>query len=269
MSFFEDSTLKKVLYSFIAVLVIATIVMVSIYIYSDNLELEGEEYSLETKDYEYNNISKEVSSSQDKNISNVKTITSDNNVNSNTNSDTNITNTEKVNNKATNNSKTNTLQNNKQENENTEDLKKQDEKPVAKKELKFKAPVDGDIMRDFAKETLEYSKTLDEWTSHLGIDIRGAKTSIVKAAEDGVIESIKNDPRFGLTITINHQDGFKTVYSNLLTTDFVKEGDTVEKGDTIATIGETASFEILDEPHLHFEMYKDEEPVNPTIYLKE
>lgn len=88
------------------------------------------------------------------------------------------------------------------------------------------------------------------------------------AAETGTVESIKNDPRYGLTITISHEDGFKTIYSNLLTTEFVSEGDTVEKGETIATVGETASFEIADESHLHFEMYKDGEIVNPTIYLK-
>ena len=42
----------------------------------------------------------------------------------------------------------------------------------------------------------------------------------------------------------------------------------VEKGPTIGTVGETSSFEIADEPHLHFEMYKEGEAVNPTIYLK-
>ena len=49
---------------------------------------------------------------------------------------------------------------------------------------------------------------------------------------------------------------------------FVKENETVEKGQTIATVGESSSFEISDDSHLHFEMYKDGELVNPTIYLK-
>ena len=54
----------------------------------------------------------------------------------------------------------------------------------------------------------------------------------------------------------------------MLTTEFVTEKKEVKKGDTIATIGESASFEILDASHLHFEMYKDEASVNPTLYLK-
>ena len=136
-----------------------------------------------------------------------------------------------------------------------------------KEELKFIAPVSGEIIRDFAKDTLIYSETLKEWTTHSGIDIKADKTSIVVASEKGVVESIKNDPRFGLTVIIKHLGGFKTIYSNLLTSEFVSEGE-VEKGQTIGTVGESASFEILDDPHLHFEIYKDGEVLNPTIYMK-
>ena len=135
--------------------------------------------------------------------------------------------------------------------------------------LKFMAPVSGEIIKDFAVDSLVFSNTLMEWTTHNGIDIKADKTSIVKASESGIINSIKNDPRYGLTIIIEHDDGFKTVYSNLLTTEFVKENENVEKGQTIATVGESASFEVADVSHLHFEMYKDGEIVNPTIYLKD
>lgn len=134
--------------------------------------------------------------------------------------------------------------------------------------ITFMAPVNGEIATDFATETLIYSKTLEEWTVHNGIDIKAPKTTVVVASSDGVVESIKNDPRYGLTVTITHRDGFKTVYSNLLTAEFVSQGQTVEKGRTIGTVGETASFEISEEPHLHFEMIKDGVYVNPTLYLK-
>ena len=139
---------------------------------------------------------------------------------------------------------------------------------VQNEELCFQAPVAGEITKDFAMETLVYSNTLDEWCTHSGIDIKADKTSVVMASENGTVESIKNDPRYGLSIIISHSNGFKTVYSNLLTTEFVQEGEKVEKGQTIATVGETASFEVADESHLHFEMYKDGTAVNPTIYFK-
>ncbi len=137
-----------------------------------------------------------------------------------------------------------------------------------KKELSFEKPVEGEISRDYAKDNLIYSETLQEWVTHMGIDIKAEKTTVVKAAEAGTIKSIKNDPRYGLTIVIDHEDGMQTVYSNLLTSEFVVEGEKVEKGQSIGTVGNTATFEIADEAHLHFEILKDSIPVDPNIYLK-
>ena len=148
--------------------------------------------------------------------------------------------------------------------EKAEEAPKEEQKPVS-----FVAPASGEIITDFADESLIYSETLQEWTTHLGIDIKADKTSVVVSSEAGTVKSIKNDPRYGLTITISHNDGFETVYSNLLSSEFVNEGDTVEQGQTIGTVGESASFEIAEVPHLHFEMYKDGKAVNPTNYLSE
>ncbi len=280
MNFFDESTLRKILYTFLAVLIIATLVLFSIYIwYGNKMEIESEEYSLES--LETDDVTKEASSTSDKNIQSANTSVNSSistNVNTNTNSNTNLNNTKntsvsKIESNVNKTENTSVQSNTKPKENNNEtntvvETPKEEVKTESKKQLDFDAPVDGEILKDFANETLVYSKTLEEWTTHLGIDIKGDKTSIVKSAEEGTVESIKTDPRYGLTITITHQDGYKTVYSNLLTTEFVKEGDKVSKGDTIATIGETASFEVLDEPHLHFEMYKDEMAVNPTLYLK-
>jgi len=132
----------------------------------------------------------------------------------------------------------------------------------------FVKPVEGDIIREFAKDKLVYSNTLQEWVTHNGIDIKADKTTVVKSAAAGKISAIKNDPRYGLTVTIEHDNGFKSIYANLLTAEFITEGEAVEAGQTIGTVGNTATFEILDEPHLHFEITKDNEYVDPTIYIK-
>lgn len=262
MSFFDDRTLKKILYTFVGVLIFSIVTLVGIYLwYEKKIEDQIDSYGFTTEEYEVKDSFKEVSSTQDKNIvdasKNKMNNVSENSAISNVKTENKVSNTNVENNKVS--------KNNTQNDVNVETKK---EEVVKKKELKFEAPVSGEIQKDFANDTLLYSETLKEWTTHLGIDIKGEKTSVVKASEDGVIESIKNDPRYGVTIIIKHDDGFKTVYSNLLSTDFVKEGDKVQKGDTIATIGETASFEVLDEPHLHFELYKDNIPVNPTSYFK-
>lgn len=136
------------------------------------------------------------------------------------------------------------------------------------KPLEFVYPVEGEILKSFAMENLVFSETLQEWVVHKGIDIKAPRTTIVKAAEEGTVKSIKNDPRYGLTVIIEHREGYKTIYSNLLTTEFVTEGEAVTKGQSIGTVGNSAAFEIADEPHLHFEMLKDDVTVDPTVYLK-
>lgn len=154
------------------------------------------------------------------------------------------------------------------ETETNEKIETVTEKEVVVKDPEFIIPVEGETIRSFAKDTLIYSETLDEWITHLGIDIKAERTTVVKASEKGKIVAIKNDPRYGLTVIIEHQNGFKTIYSNLLTTEFISEGEEVEKGQSIGTVGNSASFEICDEPHLHFEILKDDVNVDPEIYCK-
>ena len=135
--------------------------------------------------------------------------------------------------------------------------------------LKFhQSKYDLQKIKDYSSDNLVYSVTLDEWTTHLGIDYKSEKTDIVKASADGKIKSIKNDPRYGLTVVIEHTNGFESVYSNLLTAEFITVGEEVKQGQTIATVGNTARFEIADETHLHFEIKQNGENVDPNIYLK-
>ncbi len=137
-----------------------------------------------------------------------------------------------------------------------------------KKEISFIKPVDGDILKSFAKDNLLYSETLGEWTTHLGIDIKADKTTIVKASEEGKVKSIKNDPRYGLSVIIEHANGYETLYSNLLSTEFVQIGEEVKQGQSIGTVGNTATFEIADASHLHFEILKDGVQQDPNLILK-
>ena len=132
----------------------------------------------------------------------------------------------------------------------------------------FKNPVEGEVIKEYAKDKLVYSNTLGEWIVHDGIDIKANKTTVVKASAEGTVKSIKNDPRYGLTVIIEHSNEFTSVYSNLLTAEFVVEGEKVKQGQTIGTVGTTATFEISDEPHLHFEIRKDGNSLDPTLYLK-
>lgn len=149
------------------------------------------------------------------------------------------------------------------------DAEKTVEEPKeTKKEITFVNPVEGEIIGEYAKDNLIYSETLKEWITHTAIDIKADKTSVIKSAADGIVKTILNDPRYGLTVIVEHDDGYETVYSNLLTAEFVVEGEEIKQGQTIGTAGNTASFESSMECHLHFELLKDGEYLNPSIYLK-
>lgn len=156
----------------------------------------------------------------------------------------------------------------KEEKTSKEETKKEETKKQEVKDAEFAKPVEGEIIKAYGKENLIFSETLNEWTTHLGIDIKAEKTTVVKAAEEGTVKAIKNDPRYGLTVIIEHTNGYKSVYSNLLTAEFVVVGEKVSKGQTIGTVGNTATFEIADESHLHFEILKDDVAIDPSIYIK-
>lgn len=264
MRFFEDKDTKKIIYLFISVVIIAALVFGVIFLWYNNLLTEETEFSSLNIIYS-NSITNKVNSTNDnKNITSVS-FSQDKDI-SNKINENQLNNTEKIAVK-TENEVNNEIKDSKIQALEEADFEG-DEVEVQEYNFKFEPPISGEILKDFAEDSLVYSKTLDEWTTHLGLDIKAEKTSVVKASERGSIESIKNDPRYGLTIVVTHENGFKTVYSNLLTTEFVAVGDSVEKGQTIGTVGQSASFETLDESHLHFEMYNDGTPVNPTIYFK-
>lgn len=155
-----------------------------------------------------------------------------------------------------------------QKNENKSENEAKSKDTEVKKEITFVKPTEGEIICEYAKENLVYSETLKEWITHTAVDIKADKTSVIKSAADGIVRSIVNDPRYGLTVVIEHDDGYQTVYSNLLTAEFVVEGEEVKQGQTIGTAGNSASFESSMECHLHFELLKDGEYLDPTIYLK-
>lgn len=169
---------------------------------------------------------------------------------------------------ATNTTKNNVVTENTNKTENSNTTTPEPQVTETKKEITFVKPTEGEIICEYAKENLIYSETLKEWITHTAIDIKADKTSVIKSAAAGIVKSIVNDPRYGLTVVIEHDDGYETVYSNLLTAEFVVEGEEVEQGQTIGTVGNTAAFESSMECHLHFELLKDGEYLDPSIYLK-
>lgn len=256
--FSDEKETNKIIYLSISILVIAVLAFtITFIIYSNYLNKDTKIAEFKTttiKELEELNKenSSQASSSIGKNVNEVEKETSNETKNEVTRIAINTTNMEK---------------------EDVATTAKPTEVKEEKKEEKvpdpvFTKPVEGEIVTEFASDKLVYSNTLQEWVTHNGIDIKADKTTVVKASEEGTVKSIKNDPRYGITVVIEHSNGYSSVYSNLLTAEFVNEKEKVKKGQTIGTVGNTATFEIADEAHLHFEILKNNEYVDPSQYIK-
>lgn len=268
----KGTDLKKAMYisgSILAVAIIAFVI--TFFVYGNKMEGEAKIGKLNTSivdNYTENSIIEETSTQFGKTVNELSNETvEESSANEQVeNQEKYAINTSKSENKVNTNSVVTKKNTAKTETKTNKVEQKQEEK---KETPNFTRPVEGQVNKEFAKDKLVYSDTLGEWVTHNGVDIKAEKTSIVKAAAEGTVKSIKNDPRYGLTVVIEHTNGFTTVYSNLLTAEFVVVGEKVKQGQTIGTVGNTATFEISDEAHLHFEILKDSDYLNPELYLKD
>jgi murein DD-endopeptidase MepM/ murein hydrolase activator NlpD len=98
---------------------------------------------------------------------------------------------------------------------------------------------------------------------HRGVDFAGKRGTPVIAVADGLVVLAESRSGYGRTVEIHHGNGLVTRYAHnqkLL----VKEGDLVEQGQTIATLGSSGR---ATGPHLHFEVLEGGEQVDPMKYV--
>ncbi|MBD2868435.1 peptidoglycan DD-metalloendopeptidase family protein [Paenibacillus sp. IB182493] len=102
--------------------------------------------------------------------------------------------------------------------------------------------------------------------THTGLDFAAPQGTDIYAAEDGVVIVAQVWSTYGNCVIIDHGNGLWTLYAHIRNGGtFVEKGDTVKKGENIAEVGSTGN---STGPHLHFEVRKNETPVNPSGYLK-
>lgn len=128
-------------------------------------------------------------------------------------------------------------------------------------------PTIGKVIREFSDQSLVYSKTLDEWTEHPGIDIEAQEGSAVKACFDGTVIDLGEDPLYGKYVVIDHGDGYISKYYNLKDLKDIQIGDIVRQGEKIGEVGTSSNIEYMDPPHLHFEIIYNGENQNPLKFL--
>lgn len=133
--------------------------------------------------------------------------------------------------------------------------------------LVYTMPVRGTILTAYSGNTPVFDKTMQDWRVHDGVDISGTEGTPVKACASGTVVEVKVDDMLGQEIVIDHGDGLRSIYANLASQVTVKKGQYVDVGDTIGCIGDTAQSEIAVAPHLHFEITKNGNDVDPLAQI--
>ncbi len=99
--------------------------------------------------------------------------------------------------------------------------------------------------------------------AHTGLDIAAKAGTDIKAVQDGIVTFAGTKGGYGNLIIIDHGNGIETYYGHCSKL-YVKEQDNVKLGEVIGAVGSTGN---STGPHLHFEIRKDGEYVNPAKYL--
>ena len=126
-------------------------------------------------------------------------------------------------------------------------------------------PVDGEIVKPWSDGELVFSETLGDYRVHNGIDIAASVGTKVRAMADGVIADIYDDDLLGRVVEIAHADGTVGRYCNLQQAGLsgITAGASVKMGDVIGGVGESALGESAEQPHLHLEVERQGQHIDP------
>jgi murein DD-endopeptidase MepM/ murein hydrolase activator NlpD len=95
---------------------------------------------------------------------------------------------------------------------------------------------------------------------HTGVDLRAAEGAPIRAAANGVIRDAGRRGGYGNVVEIDHGNGTSTLYAHASAL-LVAKGQRIDEGQPIALVGQTGQ---ATGPHLHFELRRNDHPVNPT-----
>ncbi len=135
------------------------------------------------------------------------------------------------------------------------------ELPFGQKKGKLPWPATGKIVSNFGKQKHPVLGTI---TENSGIDIATASGSAVRAVSDGLIVTITWLRGFGNTIIVLHDDNYYTVYSHIDNIDVIQD-EYVDAGQKLAT---ASSDESVSGTRMHFELWHEQEKINPSYWLR-
>ena len=124
-------------------------------------------------------------------------------------------------------------------------------------------PVSGRIIKPFSDSA--YSLTFEDWRAHMGVDIAARQGSNVISVGNGNVTEIYRDDLLGTVVAIRH-DALEVHYCGLGNNPSVKAGEDVMCGQVLGVLREIPG-ECVDESHLHLQVKKDGQWVEPLAAL--
>ena len=128
-------------------------------------------------------------------------------------------------------------------------------------------PVEGEVIANFSAGELVKNTTLGDWRTHNGVDIRCEQGDAVRAAAAGTVTAVANDPLWGMTVTLAHENGLVTRCCGLAADIAVAEGEQVAAGAVLGSVAAVPAESLLPD-HLHFEVLENDAYADPLSYLE-
>lgn len=133
----------------------------------------------------------------------------------------------------------------------------------APKNESYLMPVAGKVTKPFGDSL--YSLTFGDWRAHRGVDLAANKGSSVISIGEGTVTKILTDDMLGCVVIAQYDD-LEVWYCGLGSNPSVKVGEALRAGQVIGIIADVPS-ETAEESHLHLEIHKDGQPVEPLAAI--
>ncbi len=124
-------------------------------------------------------------------------------------------------------------------------------------------PVSGRILKPFSDSA--YSQTFEDWRAHMGVDIAARQGANVMSVGNGTVTEIYRDDLLGTVVAVRY-DALEVHYCGLGNNPSVKAGEDVMCGQVLGVLREIPG-ECVDESHLHLQVKKDGQWVEPLAAL--
>ena len=122
------------------------------------------------------------------------------------------------------------------------------------------------MMQKFSEIPI-YSKTMDDYRAHAGIDFEANIGDKVRAMGKGVVKDFYHDDLLGYVVVVEHSDTVDSYYCGLAKTALVQPGDVVNAGDFVGTVYAIPG-EAADNAHVHVAVKENGKWVDPQKFMK-